>query len=217
MKKWFYVEEGQQKGPFVFEQLQLEGLKHDTLVWTEGYEEWVRAIEIPELSGYIKKNLPKTPPPLKLAIETQGIKKEESFAPDSEEEIINKILREAATANAITPGLHKNNQNNNSMFKKPFSFKGRIRRTEFGITVIIGAIISFLLQWYASIGEAAAVMALLLYVPLIWFMCAQGAKRCHDRNNTGWFQVIPYYFIWMLFAKGDSRTNSYGLDPKKAS
>jgi uncharacterized membrane protein YhaH (DUF805 family) len=41
-------------------------------------------------------------------------------------------------------------------------------------------------------------------------MLAQGAKRCHDRGNSGWYQLIPFYSLWMLFAEGDQQANSYG-------
>lgn len=51
-------------------------------------------------------------------------------------------------------------------------------------------------------------------IPVYWFIWAQGAKRCHDRNNTGWFQIIPFYGFWMLFADGDYGENDYGPNPK---
>jgi uncharacterized membrane protein YhaH (DUF805 family) len=45
-------------------------------------------------------------------------------------------------------------------------------------------------------------------------MLAQGAKRCHDRNNSGWYQLIPFYFIWILFGDSDTGFNDYGPNPK---
>ncbi len=47
-----------------------------------------------------------------------------------------------------------------------------------------------------------------------WFFFAQGAKRCHDRNNSGWYQINPVYFLWMLLGDGDEYENDYGKDPK---
>ena len=55
---------------------------------------------------------------------------------------------------------------------------------------------------------------LIVMVLGFWFMTAQGAKRCHDRNNSGWYQFIPLYGLWMLFADGDVGENDYGPDPK---
>ena len=53
-----------------------------------------------------------------------------------------------------------------------------------------------------------------MLVPYFWFIWAQGAKRCHDRGNSGWYQIIPFYGLWMLFAEGEIGTNEYGNSPK---
>ena len=76
------------------------------------------------------------------------------------------------------------------MFKNPFSFKGRIRRTEYGLSLIIYAIPVTILNVMAETDTSggSAFIALILYIPLVWFGWAQGAKRCHDRSNSGWFQ-----------------------------
>lgn len=97
------------------------------------------------------------------------------------------------------------------MFKAPFSFNGRIRRTEFGISYII-YFASFLTISFLS--DAVGEFFVLLIIPIIWFLFAQGAKRCHDRGNSGWFQLIPFYNLWMLFADSDIGENEYGLNPK---
>jgi len=101
------------------------------------------------------------------------------------------------------------------MFSHPFSFQGRIRRLEYGLSVIIIYAYCFLIQIFVDISpEAAGIIALLTIVPLYWFMWAQGAKRCHDRGNSGWYQIIPFYGLWMLFGDGDECENDYGFDPK---
>ena len=55
----------------------------------------------------------------------------------------------------------------------------------------------------------------LLYNPAFWFFWAQGAKRCHDRGNSGWYQIIPFYCLWMIFGNSDVGENEYGPRPKK--
>jgi uncharacterized membrane protein YhaH (DUF805 family) len=100
------------------------------------------------------------------------------------------------------------------MFKNPFSFDGRIRRTEYGLSLIIyllGAFVVGLIIGFT--GMPSAIMYLLL-IPLYWFMLAQGAKRCHDLGNNGWWQIIPFYGFWLLFADGDKLENNYGVNPK---
>ena len=60
----------------------------------------------------------------------------------------------------------------------------------------------------------ACLFVLLPYVPVIWLLLAQGAKRCHDLGHSGWYQLIPFYVFWMLFEDGDRLVNEYGISPK---
>ena len=96
------------------------------------------------------------------------------------------------------------------MFSAPFSFVGRIRRTEYGISFII-YIFSYAL--IAAIAKSSSIF-FIAFIPLLWFLWAQGAKRCHDRGNSGWYQLIPFYVFWLLFAEGDNFDNEYGNSPK---
>lgn len=107
---------------------------------------------------------------------------------------------------------------NSGMFKRVFSFKGRIRRLEYGLLYI------FFIIWYIifmSITEMndpnpfLALLAILSIVPAYWYLWAQGAKRCHDRGNSGWYQIIPFYFIIMIFGGSDEGSNEYGTNPKE--
>ncbi|MDN3655399.1 DUF805 domain-containing protein [Ferruginibacter paludis] len=100
------------------------------------------------------------------------------------------------------------------MFKAPFSFEGRIRRTEYGLTYLIYVAASVAITLLTEGGSETAKFLLLGYVPLLWLLWAQGSKRCHDRGNKGWYQLIPFYAFWMLFADGDVGANEYGLNPK---
>jgi uncharacterized membrane protein YhaH (DUF805 family) len=101
------------------------------------------------------------------------------------------------------------------MFKKAFSFDGRIGRTEYCLSYFgYGAFLIALqmLLFYNKIGE---IVLFLCAIPAFWFLAAQGAKRCHDRNNIGWFQIIPGYVIWMAFGAGDPGENDFGQSPKQ--
>jgi uncharacterized membrane protein YhaH (DUF805 family) len=98
------------------------------------------------------------------------------------------------------------------MFQNPFSFDGRIRRTEFGLSYIIYLIGLFIILFESEGDDPSAILVLI--IPLAWFLFAQRAKRCHDLGNSGWFQIIPFYTLWMLFADGDHGNNYYGPDPK---
>lgn len=100
------------------------------------------------------------------------------------------------------------------MFKNPFPFKGRIRRTEYGLSYLIFMIIYFGIAIMSEINESFSIILFFTIIPLFWFRLAQGAKRCHDRGNSGWYQIIPFYTLWMLFADSDYGPNEYGPNPK---
>lgn len=118
------------------------------------------------------------------------------------------------TPSPESPGVHTEKVRKQCMFRRPFSFRGRIRRTEYGISFIVYCFIFTMLQ-NAVLYDAIPVG---LYFPVLivlcWFIWAQGAKRCHDIGNSGWYQIIPFYVLWMLFAPGDIWENEYGDTPK---
>ena len=100
------------------------------------------------------------------------------------------------------------------MFKHPFSFNGRIRRSEFGLSFIIYFICYVFISGSLSSRTEGTGIAAIALIPLIWFIWAQGAKRCHVLGKNGFWLLIPFYVLWMLFADGDQQANEYGLNPK---
>ena len=107
---------------------------------------------------------------------------------------------------------------NKGMFKRPFSFNGRIRRTEYCLSFIIYMI------WYGVINAmmetpepslGASLFVLISFIPMTWFLWAQNAKRCHDRGNSGWYQIIPFYVFVLMFGGSDEGSNEYGDNPKE--
>ena len=122
-----------------------------------------------------------------------------TISPDKIEELKNKA-QEANDKPHVKP----------SMFRNPFSFNGRIRRLEYGISFIIFYTMNNIFVALA----AEEPLLIILLIPSFWFTWAQGAKRCHDRGNSGFYQIIPFYGFWMLFADGDIGSNEYGENPK---
>ena len=107
---------------------------------------------------------------------------------------------------------------NKGMFKRPFSFKGRIRRLEYGISFIIYFIWYMILEAAGktpNLSQGTAIFLLISIIPALWFLWAQNCKRCHDRGNSGWYQLIPFYFIILLFGEGEFGDNDYGTNPKE--
>jgi len=153
----------------------------NTMVWREGIE-WTTARLVPELSLHF--------PAEKVSSAIVNNTNAASFQMSASNDVVSEPQK---------------------MFAAPFSFDGRIRRTEYGISLIIYAIAASIIN---VIAKGSAILGL-CYIPMLWFLWAQGAKRCHDRSASGWYQIIPFYVFWMLFAEGDSHDNSYGPNPKK--
>ena len=120
------------------------------------------------------------------------------------------------------------------MFKAPFSFDGRIRRIEYFLSGIVGGIV-FSIAWALGIGTfilgagmgsaGGSVFGLLIglaaLVASMWFSLAQGVKRLHDLDKSGWLILLMFvpivnalFGLYMLFADGTVGPNQYGEYPK---
>lgn len=105
----------------------------------------------------------------------------------------------------------------NRMFSNVFSFSGRIRRLEYGITYLLYVLYSLPMRVLDEnqISGGFAMVWLMLLIPVLWILYAQGAKRCHDLGHSGWWQLIPFYWLWMIFDEGDGCcSNKYGHSAK---
>ena len=99
---------------------------------------------------------------------------------------------------------------------KIFSFSGRARRTEYWITYFAVSILGYVLEALSESvdGVGGAFLIVLISVLNIWVCLAVGARRCHDLGHNGFWQLIPFYGIWMAFANGQPGPNEYGENPK---
>jgi uncharacterized membrane protein YhaH (DUF805 family) len=190
MKKYFYSNGQEKEGPVTLEELKQKDIQTKTLVWHEGLDDWKEAESVDELREIFEVR-----PPL-LDKEINTLHASESKNINSENE-----------TNSKTYSLM-----NQRMFSNPFSFNGRIRRTEYGISAIMFAFVVLFLNKLVESGEVPSVG--LLYIPMYWFLWAQGAKRCHDLGNNGWWQIIPFYPLWLIFQNGRKDINEYGRTPK---
>jgi len=102
------------------------------------------------------------------------------------------------------------------MFRSPFSFNGRIGRLEYAISfgIYLAIFIPIRLVVKEDSDSIYNIFGLAT-IPLLWFLWAQGAKRCHDLGNSGWYQIIPFYFILLIFQQGVMGENEYGDDPRE--
>jgi hypothetical protein len=87
MNKYYIVIDGTQQGPFSAEELKEKGVTSQSLIWTEGMDNWTEAKNIKALSEVIKI----TPPPIPqesekpIKVEAEISKKKEKFITPSTE------------------------------------------------------------------------------------------------------------------------------------
>jgi len=115
-------------------------------------------------------------------------------------------------------GVEHQSDKKTSMFKSCFSFNGRIRRLEYGLSCIIFLLYFCGVGLFLEIASLWGIMEgfgeLILVIPAFWFLISQGTRRCHDLGHSGWWQLIPFYGLVMLFADGNFGKNEYGENPK---
>lgn len=106
--------------------------------------------------------------------------------------------------------------------KEYFSSKGRIRRSEYNYTMgtVIVLLVAGIIVLKAELEEPVYVFGVydLLYIGigffLLWSAASAGAKRCHDLGKSGYYQLIPFYILWLMIAEGENGKNQYGFPPK---
>lgn len=121
--------------------------------------------------------------------------------------------------------------NNRSIVWIWTSFEGRIGRADYWLKYFVPYIAIYIvlmivdmsvgLTYDAGTGSESGILSSIFVLINIWFGLAVGAKRCHDRNRSGWFQAIMLIpilgWIWLLvelgFLKGTEGENRFGPDP----
>ncbi|SKC08139.1 Uncharacterized membrane protein YhaH, DUF805 family [Sphingobacterium nematocida] len=222
MREYYYAKKSEKFGPFSLQKLRTENISKKTLIWFEGLPSWQFAKDLDELQEVFESpvEVPKEPYELKSSIEDNTSYGYQSGVDDSIPSSIEHPIspRESKSflegevleilAEDKTPVI-----DNLGFFKAPFSCKGRIRRTEWWITVFVTHITSVIIGAFLE-GNSSSSIAILFLIPLLWFSVAQAVKRCHDRGNSGWYLIIPFYTLWMAFGDSSVGTNEYGTNPK---
>ena len=106
-------------------------------------------------------------------------------------------------------------------FKKYADFSGRASRSEFWwfelflwIAMIVAAIIDTMMLGYSfeDYGPIYIIYMVVTFLPAI----AVGARRLHDINKSGWWQLIVFTIIGIILliiwwaTVGESKKNNHG-------
>jgi uncharacterized membrane protein YhaH (DUF805 family) len=121
-------------------------------------------------------------------------------------------------------------------YKRIFDFAGRSRRKEYWLFVLFILVVDVGLmildsklglggaaESYAEFGDGSAAAGFSLsggILTMIWTVLnfipalAAAIRRMHDQDKSGWFILIPFYDIVLLFIEGTRGPNRFGPDPK---
>lgn len=84
-----------------------------------------------------------------------------------------------------------------SLLKRPFNTQGSICRHQHMLSILLFvAGVQFMLFVGHSFGLAYD--SFFLTIPCYHFLIAQGIRRCRAMHKSGWFQFIPFSFVYML-------------------
>jgi len=106
-------------------------------------------------------------------------------------------------------------------FKKYADFSGRASRSEFWwfeLFLLIGSIVAMIIDimmlgyTFEDDGPIQIIFAVVTFLPVI----AVGARRLHDINKSGWWQLIALTIIGIILliiwwaTVGESKKNNHG-------
>ena len=93
------------------------------------------------------------------------------------------------------------------MLSKFFSFKGRMGLNSYrGLTIGAGIVYRVVRGGHDFVTFAVCLILLAMLLSI-------GARRCHDIGKSGWWYLIPFYSVYLFFAKSDPNDNEYGPAP----
>jgi uncharacterized membrane protein YhaH (DUF805 family) len=205
----YYLLEGKEKtGPFYIEELKNKKINPKTLVWTKELDEWTKAKELDELEDLI---LPDLPPEIQELEDSES--NQNSYNNDNTNTYEDGAIKRLETNKKVLG--NKALFNSGFHFQRPFSHKGRIGRWEYFITIIISSLINLMTSFILEVtyDDFALVILMFLYLLSIYFIIVNTAKRSHDIGNSGWWQLIPFYSLYLLFVPGEEKENEYGNQP----
>lgn len=118
-------------------------------------------------------------------------------------------------------------QSTTSLSELLFSFEGRIPRSAYWLKYFVPYLVMYIVMVLIDLAagtyipnQGIGVVSMLFSLLALYPSIAVSAKRCHDRDRSGWFLlvgIIPLVNLWVLielgFLRGTIGPNRYGPDP----
>ena len=113
---------------------------------------------------------------------------------------------------------------------KNFSFKGRARRKEYWMFMLVFTVVLFGLTFIDdAVGTQSKITPIGLFIGvftlafLIQYL-AVGIRRLHDTGRSAWWFLInfvpfvgPVIWLLLMLLEGQQGENNYGPDPKQST
>lgn len=100
-----------------------------------------------------------------------------------------------------------------SAFSNYANFNGRASRSEFWWFFLFYMIVVFVLSFLSGVSSIFGYVLIAFYLVVIIPYIALLARRMHDTDHSGWFQLIPFYNLYLAIIKGTDGPNRFGDDP----
>jgi len=99
-----------------------------------------------------------------------------------------------------------------SAFSNYANFNGRASRSEFWWFYLFFVILYFLFGFVVMAMPKLGFLGLGFLALIVPFI-SLAARRMHDTDHSGWFQLIPIYSLYLAIIKGTDGPNRFGDDP----
>ncbi len=169
MAQYYLVKDGQRVGPLAIDQLTQYGLTPETLVWTDGMTDWVKASQIPEVAALLAPKPAPAPAPAPAPQPLQQPAPQPVQQPQTQYQApqpqyqqpqpqYQQPYQQQAMGNYVATPQMGFMDAVKTCLKKYFDFNGRARRSEFWwfylacyiVNGILGGIFSAITSWGSS-------------------------------------------------------------------
>lgn len=100
------------------------------------------------------------------------------------------------------------------VLKKYAVFKGRARRKEYWLFVLINFLITIAFGYLDNVLGTNPLLSLVYALVLMLPSIAVAVRRLHDSDHRGWWLLVPIVGLVFLFFDGTPGNNRFGPSPK---